>query len=47
MKTSTYLCLVFLCISRLPRSLFLVGVCPVGAVIHCNCLYAGVVFVVH
>ena len=44
MKTSTYFCLVFLHISRLPRSVFLVGVCPVGVVIgrcvSCRCSYS-------
>ena len=44
MKASTYLCLVFLCIARIPRSVFLVGVFvlqlnrPAG--IYCILLYS-------
>ena len=33
-KTSSYMYLVFLCIFRLPRSVFLVGVYPVGVVLR-------------
>ena len=34
MKSSTYLYLEFLCIYRLPWSVFLVAVYPVGVVLH-------------
>ena len=34
MRASTYLCLVFLCTSRIPRSVFLVGVYPVLVVLR-------------
>jgi len=46
-KTSTYFYLVFLCIYKLPRSVFLVGVYPVGVALRDSLSLCTVIYYCH
>ena len=46
-KTSAYIYLVFLCIYRLPRSVFLVGVSPVGIALRVSLSLCTVIWYCH